>query len=229
MKTLRDKDGRFAGSVGTGAKQVPSPAFTVPPADSATAGSSNTESNIPVEGTYTAFRSNQASGAGDALVDTYQARMAAYRDADEMYRIASQESDTLRAVAGGRAMAVGACASCGHAAHTRHCTRDIQVMSDLWEQCPCAETVPPTEAQTRAGAAVRLANQYYNEYIAAREEVEKLMPGDRIIVARGRKVPKGTSGQVLRTREGNYGLQVLFRNDAGEKVWVAASNIERPE
>jgi hypothetical protein len=226
MKPLRDRDGRFAGSVASGAAQAPSPAFA-----SQTSFSSAGNESLPadggasVEGVYSAFRSNQDDH--NDLVDTYPTRLAAYRAAEETHRLARQESDALRAEAGGRAIQAGACASCGHTAHERHCTQSIQVMSDLWEQCPCAASIAPTEAQVRAANAVQVTSQRYREMIAAHEEADKLVAGDNIVVARGRKVARGTAGQVIRSWDGDYGLRVLFRNEAGEDVWVAASNIER--
>lgn len=53
------------------------------------------------------------------------------------------------------------------------------------------------------------------------------LTGCRIEVVRGRKVAKGTTGYVLRTFEGKYGLRLYVETDEGSHLWVSAENCAR--
>jgi len=61
----------------------------------------------------------------------------------------------------------------------------------------------------------------------ARREAAELQPGDHILVARGRKVPKGTRGRLVRLWAGQYGTRALLRTTEGEAVWVDVGHLSR--
>jgi hypothetical protein len=51
--------------------------------------------------------------------------------------------------------------------------------------------------------------------------------GDQVVVARGRKVPIGTTGELFWAKEGQYGWRVGVRDADGEAHWTAAKNIDK--
>lgn len=62
---------------------------------------------------------------------------------------------------------------------------------------------------------------------AKRELIHRISKGDRVVVARGRKVPKGTEGVVIWEGVNSYGHRVGVKDDAGTVHWTARSNVER--
>jgi hypothetical protein len=54
----------------------------------------------------------------------------------------------------------------------------------------------------------------------------KIERGKTVIVARGRKVKKGTIGEVFWLGEGNYGLRAGIKDADGTVYWTAASNLD---
>lgn len=66
------------------------------------------------------------------------------------------------------------------------------------------------------------------DYDAARRAIEEATPyrGKHVRVARGRKVPVGTAGEVIWYGEGRYGYRVGIRDAAGEVHWTSAGNVE---
>ncbi|MBC8094084.1 MAG: hypothetical protein H7Y15_19550 [Pseudonocardia sp.] len=53
-----------------------------------------------------------------------------------------------------------------------------------------------------------------------------LYPRFPVVVARGRKVPVGTTGVLTWVGEGDYGLRAGIRTGDGATVWTAAGNVE---
>ena len=122
------------------------------------------------------------------------------------------------------------CAACGHAGHAEgSCRQSIQVMSDLWEICSCGGHAYPTEGQVRLADAMRERATAFHEAKAAQEKATSFEPGDRLVVARGRKVPRSTKGKLIRLWQGDFGTRALLRTDEGESVWVDYRHLDRLE
>lgn len=76
----------------------------------------------------------------------------------------------------------------------------------------------------------------YAAYTKAREEERRLEQATRsakmvrrgvpVVVVRGRKVAKGTAGEVFWVGESNWGTRVGFKTATQEVVWVSAANVE---
>lgn len=165
--------------------------------------------------------------ASPDLPDTYADRaQAAYQALDEYERL----SEDARAAteAAGRAVPAGSCARCQHPGHDGSgCRKAVQVMSDLWDNCPCDGHQEPTPAMVTAAEKSRISHQAYLDWRAKADAAEEAAPGDRYVVARGRKVPRGTRGALVRVFEGEYGPRALLRTEDGEDVWVTLSNLDR--
>jgi len=124
----------------------------------------------------------------------------------------------------------------------------IQVMSDVWEAGArvwdgkrvrevlggCAEDATPevlaavravsAEAEYRAARAAE-----ERAWLAdAQEASSRTRPGARVRVARGRKVPIGTEGEVFWTGEGylGRGTRVGLRDAGGGVHWTDAGNLD---
>jgi hypothetical protein len=57
-------------------------------------------------------------------------------------------------------------------------------------------------------------------------DAEKDPKGHRVVVARGRKVKKGTEGLCFWCGESQYGKRVGIKTDSGEKVFTALENVD---
>lgn len=53
-----------------------------------------------------------------------------------------------------------------------------------------------------------------------------VVKGSRVVVARGRAVPKGTTGVVFWMGSGQYGERVGIKDDAGVTYWTALANVD---
>lgn len=150
--------------------------------------------------------------------------------AEEQLDEAKQALGALKARLGEgvRPCRAGACAACGHAGHDgRGCRQSVQVMSDLWENCSCSGHQSPTAEQVELAAAMSKTQAAWQETLKTRADANAYTPGDYFVVARGRKVPRGTTGRLIRLWDGQYGTRVLLRTDTGESVWVNISNVDR--
>lgn len=61
----------------------------------------------------------------------------------------------------------------------------------------------------------------------AEARVREVRRGCRAVVAKGRKVAKGTEGRVFWLGESAYGWRAGLETDSGETVWTALSNLTR--
>jgi hypothetical protein len=91
-------------------------------------------------------------------------------------------------------------------------TADVVAAHDAWEAAREAERVAAEEARREADAKARL------------HEVQR---GCRAVVARGRKVAKGTEGRVFWIGQGGFGPRAGLETDDGQTVWIALSNLDR--
>ena len=59
--------------------------------------------------------------------------------------------------------------------------------------------------------------------------LEQWGKGDRLVVVKGRKVPKGTEGICIWTGSSQWGERCGIRDDEGTVHWTASSNVERAD
>ncbi len=83
-------------------------------------------------------------------------------------------------------------------------------------------------------AAQYAAERQAREEAARQEEAKRDLlggfgRGDRVVVYKGRKVPKGTEGVIIWEGSGSYGPRVGVKDDAGTVHWTARSNCERAD
>ena len=83
---------------------------------------------------------------------------------------------------------------------------------DAWKAARAAEAAAAEEARREERAAARL---------------REVVRGCRAVVARGRKVAKGTEGRVFWIGNGTFGPRAGLETDAGETVWVDLRNLDR--
>lgn len=230
-RTLRDKDGRYAGMLGAG-KEPPSTGDS--PAARAATRPRRTSAPGPspdVDTAYATFQGTrpapEESGTANGEANTFPQRLADMIRAQAALSEAETAREVALAAAGGRAIHDSQCAECSHPMHDRACGNAIQVMSDVYESCRCAAGVAPTREQVAAAMAGRAANTAYREWSDARDAAEEFRTGDPLVVARGRKVAPGTTGVAVRTFTGDYGPRVLLRTPGGSDIWVTAANLDR--
>lgn len=92
------------------------------------------------------------------------------------------------------------------------------------------DATPDVRAAARAYTIKREADRMKAEWERATDRLvayaAKIERGKEVIVARGRKVPKGTTGIVFWLGEGKYGLRAGIKDAAGTVHWTAASNLD---
>ena len=91
-------------------------------------------------------------------------------------------------------------------------TPEVVAAHEAWLAAREAEVAAALEARREDEAAAR---------------VREVRRGCRAVVARGRKVAKGTEGRVFWLGNGNYGWRAGLETDAGETVWIALNNLDR--
>ena len=89
------------------------------------------------------------------------------------------------------------------------------------------EVVAAHEAWLAAEKARKVAEEEARLEAEAEARVREVRRGCRAVVARGRKVAKGTEGRVFWLGHGDYGWRAGLETDAGETVWTALSNLDR--
>lgn len=81
------------------------------------------------------------------------------------------------------------------------------------------ETAPEYFDYVRACRAQQLANEL-------EAERNRLARGKRVCVRRGRKVAKGTIGEIFWIGNNGYGESVGIKTDSGDKHFTASKNVE---
>lgn len=66
----------------------------------------------------------------------------------------------------------------------------------------------------------------YQEAIARDLAEGKLIPGQVVIVARGRKIPKGIIGKITWTGESDFGPRARVQPDLGEAFFIPLKNLD---
>lgn len=123
------------------------------------------------------------------------------------------------AAANGRAVPPDYCGACRHKFHNEQCR----------QACECAEYVQPSTAEIAAHSAIMAAHEAEQELFTLREAAGTWQKGDRYVVTKGRAVPIGLTGRLLRTHSGPYGQRMLILFDGETSArWVTAGNL-RPE
>jgi hypothetical protein len=93
------------------------------------------------------------------------------------------------------------------------------------------EAVAAFNALEAAKAAEeRAAEEAREAAVEAREvaaEAARIHKGDAVRVARGRKVPIGTTGKVFWIGEGKFGTRVGVKDAAGNVYWTAYVNVRK--
>jgi len=137
--------------------------------------------------------------------------------------------------------------------------RTVQIMSDVWEDLPFAriattagvmELPLPGGAEVEADvdpallAQAEAADKRKADEKAAAERAKRAAEmnehdkaavlngfgkGDRVRVYKGRKVPKGTEGEIIWEGHGDYGPRIGIKDDEGTVHWTARSNVERAD
>lgn len=148
---------------------------------------------------------------------TYPARLQAAKYAETSWLELQTEAEDRAAAAGG-AYPADMCTSCGHTHLSGPCTED---------ECRCATHTEPSLQQVEAYHYYDQAAQAHDEYVRLWNIAQSFHRGDRFVVARGRKVPIGTAGALIRTHDGDYGARALIQPADGEPVWVSVENLER--
>ena len=127
-----------------------------------------------------------------------------------------------------------------------------RVMSDVWESLPYATVLDPADGAVKvvwrgtgpaevdatpealaaanvwllAAAAKARKNRWdirVGDAVSAAKSVAK---GKTVVVVKGRKVPKGTTGEVFWIGEGDFGFRAGLKDAAGTVHWTANSNLE---
>ena len=175
------------------------------------------------------------------LVSTWEARKAASDAAYDVYEAATKKAEAAAEAAGGTT-AEGACTKCNKIPGSDRssggyytvgkptegaCNNLLEARySDYSDYYYCSGTEVGTAATAAAGVLTREAASLYKPADKARSEADEFQKGDWVVNARGRKIPKGTKGQVVFAKyDGQYGPSVLLLVD-GQKVWTAMRNVE---
>lgn len=82
-------------------------------------------------------------------------------------------------------------------------------------------------ARTKKEEDKTLAAKAHEQWRKAETAAQRLTVGDLFVVTKGRNVPIGTIGSLIRTWQTEYGLRVLLRQATGHELWVNYDQIER--
>jgi hypothetical protein len=173
------------------------------------------------------------------LVSDRAERLAEAAEAQVEYERLTVLAEAALAAAGGKARALGLCVTCGDPAYSHKgedgkCTSGEWVHyghdSDYYHDCSCKEFIkagPLHDAALAAQAPLAAALHRVHETDDAARDFRR---GDHVVVARGRKVPKGSKGQIIKVDpDGRYGTSVFLLLDSGDRAWTALSNIDHEE
>lgn len=173
-----------------------------------------------------AARKSVAAVKKGGLRDTYAERVIALERAQAAFTTAKAAAVAATEAAGGRAVAAGRCAECRHTDHQAvACTAPASRAAHA-PACGCASSTKPTRAQIKAAGLHQTAYAARDAVTAAQEAVDTPTPGDKFVVSRGRKVPRGTHGTLVRVWDGAWGRRALLRTATGD-VWVGVENLDR--
>lgn len=167
------------------------------------------------------------------LLSTWEARKKAADDTSAAYTAADEKATAAKEAAGG-IDAEGNCTTCHRTSRwdgeDGTCGNSVEWRGSdysMWGNCSGREK---GTAATAAAGALRLPLlDLLTAANHARDAAEKFVKGDWAVNVRGRKIPKGTTGQVIATNDGQYGPSVLLLLADGTKAWTAQRNVEHTE
>lgn len=184
---------------------------------------------------FKAPRKSKPAGGFAPLVSTQAERKARYEKAKATYDRLQALEDAALAAAGGKAQTKGTCLGCKHGDHSTkeacgygqwiHLGHD----SDYYTECSCKEFIAATEIHEAALEAGRPLYDALSEKSAAMFAMEEFQRGDHVIVARGRKIKKGSKGQIAKISDGRYGMSAFLILEDGSKAWTALTNLDQAE
>jgi hypothetical protein len=87
-------------------------------------------------------------------------------------------------------------------------------------------TVAVAHAALMAKETDRLMAAHNRDVDRAAYEATRPLRGKTVVVARGRKVPKGTTGELFWTGAGRFGTRAGVRKADGSVVWTALNNLD---
>lgn len=180
-------------------------------------------------------RTAKPIGGFATLTSDYAERLARWKALKAQAETVGAEADAAEAAAGGTA-SEGACVKCGHD-HSRvsekgGCGASVEWRgSDYYDYytCECTETARGTAATEAARKLQVKALGLQVDAGRAGLEAEELCKGDHVTVARGRKIKKGTTGQILTIRDGSYGKSAFLLLADGSKAWTSLTNLDHKE
>ena len=68
--------------------------------------------------------------------------------------------------------------------------------------------------------------EQYQEAVQRSLDAGEMIPGQSVIVARGRKVPVGTTGKITWTGENEWGPRARVQPESGEAFFIPLKNLE---
>ena len=137
------------------------------------------------------------------------------------------EAEAAVAAAGGTAHE-GYCTKCNHRHGDSKCGASIQYWDDYFP-CECTHTEVGTAATQAAAGLVAKALRYDRCADDAAYAVEEIKRGDLVTVFKGRKIAKGSKGQVAKISQGTYGWSAFLILADGSKAWTALTNLKHEE
>lgn len=168
-----------------------------------------------------------------ALADPRPARLVALAEVEVALASASAEHAHRMVASEGRIGAAGRCIKCGHEPHAEACTAESTAWrptgpfdDDRWLACGCTSTAVGDALSEAAAESERKVANARQKVAEAREIASRIDKGVRVVVARGRKVKRGSTGQVLTLRDGAYGPSAYLLLDDGSKVWTNLGNLD---
>jgi hypothetical protein len=192
------------------------------------------EASDIIDALIDAPRKAKPSAGFAPLVSGFGERKAAAEEARaESDRLEAAAAEAL-AAAGGKAGTEGNCINCGHGAHEAGICHKSTFHSLGWDDgynvvCECAEFVAVTAAQDAARIAHRDAQYALQITYKAEDAAREIERGDHVIVFKGRKIAKGSKGQVAKVSEGTYGWSAFLILEDGSKAWTALTNLKHEE
>jgi len=66
----------------------------------------------------------------------------------------------------------------------------------------------------------------YQEAVKRSLDAGEMIPGQSVVVARGRKIAKGTTGKITWVGESDYGQRARVVPEAGEPFFIAVKNLD---
>jgi hypothetical protein len=110
---------------------------------------------------------------------------------------------------------------------TQYVYCEISGPGHAYAEVDATEEIEKLYAAVQLGAQVTELRQQLGARVEqALKELTEIHHGAKVVVARGRKVPKGTAGEVSWTGQSTYGVRVGIRDAAGKVTFVDAKNVD---